>query len=148
MYCRVRGEGKTCLSFASSAPSVSQLGLEDIHKFMTQAKANHYTHRSEPRGATLYVSGLPVNVQLLCSASPRVLHDCSFKRSHLILYITPGAKGHSSKQRGTLGKQDAERLWRRQGEVNLLLPAQCSTLCCCCMTAPAGHKVMKRWRCF
>lgn len=58
----------------------------------------------------------PHNVQLLRSASPGVLHDCSFKRTYLILYITQGAKEHRSQQRGTPGKQDAERLWRRRGK--------------------------------
>ena len=95
--------GRTCLSFTSSVPSVSQLGFEAIHIFITLVKADRNTARtvafstqSGPRGVTLNISSFPANVQLLRSASPGVLHDCSFKRSNLILYITQGAKGHSS----------------------------------------------------
>lgn len=118
--CIPEGKGRKCVSVTSS---VSLLGFKPIHIFITQAKADcntvhtvAFSTQSEPRGVTLFVSGFPANVQLLRSASPGVLHDCSFKRSNLILYITQRAKGRSSQRRGTLGKQDAELLWRRRGE--------------------------------
>lgn len=98
--CIPEGKGRKCVSVTSS---VSLLGFKPIHIFITQAKADcntvhtvAFSTQSEPRGVTLLVSGFPANVQLLRSASPGVLHDCSFKRSNLILYITQRAKGRSS----------------------------------------------------
>ena len=98
--CIPDGKGRKCVSVTSS---VSLLGFQSIHIFITQAKADYntvhtvaFSTQSEPRGVTLLVSGFLANVQLLRSASPGVLHDCSFKRSNLILYITQRAKGLSS----------------------------------------------------
>lgn len=90
------------------APAVSQRRFfKAIHVFATKArpqrrKKSNIAHtvafgvKLDPRGVILYVSGFPANVQLLRSSSPGVLHDCSFKRSYLILYITQKAIGHSS----------------------------------------------------
>lgn len=135
------GEEEGYVSFTFSLPSVSQQGFQPIHIFITQVKANcntghtvAFSTHSEPRGVILYVSSFPANVQLLLSAFPGVLHDCSFKRSYLILYITLGAKGHSSHQRGAVSKQDGEKLWRSRGEKFIcFFPNSC-------MTAPTGRK--------
>lgn len=78
MYSLKTGEGRKCLAFTPSVPSVSQLGFEAIHMFQAEATsitvhALAFSGQSEPRGVILHVSGFPANVQLLRLASPGVL---------------------------------------------------------------------------
>lgn len=97
----------------------------DLRTFSCELPRTKQTARhSGPRGVTPNVS----RCSITAFSIPGVLHDCSFKKSNWILYITQGARGHRSQRRGRLRKQDAELMEEEKtGDVNLLLHTYCTT---------------------